>query len=518
MIDKRAGPAEESRALTLWSSALEAMESMGCAGQVIATAYEVRQIKISAEKAVLAEIDVAHEVESRYPLPMLLPQFETERIFLERLQELGGDVEWGVELVSFEEVDDVVVSHVLSKDGAVETVRTRWLAGADGAHSTVRHVAGIDFLGEAVEETFALADVEIDQELDEETIHVDWSRKGVLAMFPVQPGLWRIVANRRDDDRGGEPPTLEEVNAIFADHGHKTWKSSNPEWLAAFRVSERQATEFRRGRVMLLGDAAHVHSPAGGQGMNTGIQDAFNLGWKLGVLKAGRGDENALLESYGTERSAVAEEVLRAAALQAKMSLVKNPLAQMARNTGFRIMAQTEGFKADFADELSGLGTVYAESPVIGNDEAWHEDWRSKGFGPGMRVRSADVHCPRREAKISLLDEMAGDGHAILLFSGRKARTEDREAVEAFEVRFREIAGDAEKFVRVWRGSRLPKGAKESEWMLDDSSEAHLRYGVELPAAYVVRPDGFVAFRCSPLDAEMMASYADLVIGKTKRV
>ncbi len=511
VIDQLPKPSKFSKALALWSSALEALEAMGCSGAVIAAGMEVRQIRISAEGAHLAEVDVAHEVESRYPLPLLLPQSETERILTERLRELGIEVERGSELLSFEEESGGVVSQVLGGDGGVETIRSRWLAGCDGAHSTVRHGAGIDFLGEAMEETFVLADVEIDPAPDEIAVHLDWSGKGVLVLFPVRPGLWRVVANRRDKKRGAEEPTLEELNEHFANHGREDWTASNPEWLSVFRVSERKAETFWKGRVMLLGDAAHVHSPAGGQGMNTGIQDAFNLGWKLGLLAAGRGDEEALLESYDAERSQVAERVLEAAAMRTKVSLLKNPVARLARDTGLRIMAQTEKFKTDFAEDLSGLGIVYAESPVIDNDTAWHEDWRSQGFGPGMRVRSVDVYCPRRKATMSLLDEMAGGGHAVVLFSGRKPRRADVEELAAFEARVRELGGEAEKFVRVWRGSTAPVGA---DWLLDADAEAHLRYGVELTAAYVVRPDGYVAFRCSPLDAELMAGYAELVLGR----
>ncbi len=508
VIDKLPKPSTHSKALALWSSALEALEAMGCSGAVIAAGIEVRQIRISAESAHLADVDVAREVESRYSLPILLPQSETERILTERLQELGGKVERGSELLSFEEEGNGVVCQVLSGDGSVETVRSRWLAGCDGAHSSVRRGAAIDFLGEALEDTFALADVVIDPSPDEDAVHLDWSEKGVLALFPVRPGLWRVVANRRNNEWGAESPTLEEINEHFANHGYDDWRASDPEWLSVFHVSERQAETFRKGRVMLLGDAAHVHSPAGGQGMNTGIQDAFNLGWKLGLLAAGRGDEDALLESYDAERSQVAEMVLKAAAMRTKVSLLKNPVARLARNTGLRIMAQTEKFQADFAEELSGLAISYEESPVIDNDIAWHEDWRSQGFGPGTRVRSVDVYCPRRKAMISLLDEMAGGGHAVVLFSGRKPKRADVEELAGFESRVRELAGEAEKFVRVWRGSTAPEGA---DWLLDRDAEAHLRYGVEQMAAYVVRPDGFVAFRCSPLDAELMAGYAELV-------
>ncbi len=514
VIEMRSEPSPHSRALALWSAALEALESMGCAGGIIAAGNEVREIRITAEASPLATMDVAHGVESRYPLPMLLPQSETERILTERLSELGVEIERGVQLVSFAEADGGVTSVLRDSEGETSKAGSRWIAGCDGMHSTVRRGAGIDFLGAVAEESFALGDVEIDQDLEIDVVRIDWSRDGALALFPVVPGTWRIVANRRGDQWGNGVPTVEELEAHLKAHGRGDWTLSNPTWLSAFRVSERRASAFRKGPVMLLGDAAHVHSPAGGQGMNTGIQDAFNLGWKLGLLAAGRGDEEELLTSYDVERSAVAAMVLEAAAKRTKMSLVRNPVLRAARNTAVRVKAKTEQFQDQFASELSGLKITYAESPVIDTDSAWHEDWRSHGFPAGSRVRGVDVYCPRRRATIALLDEMAGGGHAVLLFSGRKPDKEDAEALRWFEARVRDLGGDSEKFVRVWRGSRAPDG---EEWLLDGKAEAHLRYGVELPAAYVVRPDGFVAFRCSPLNAELMAGYAEVVLGRDGR-
>ncbi len=510
VVEMRAEPSPHSRALALWSSALEALETMGCAAGILEAGSEVREIQISSEASVLAAMDVSHGVESRYPLPMLLPQSETERILTERLGELGVEVERGVQLASYAVMEDGVESVLRDSEGDALTVRSRWLAGCDGMHSTVRRGAGIDFIGETTEERFALGDVEIDQDLEIDVVQIDWSGAGALALFPVMPGTWRIVANRRGDEWGSGPATLEELEAHLAAHGRGDWKLSNPTWLSSFRVSERRAATFRKGPVMLLGDAAHVHSPAGGQGMNLGIQDAFNLGWKLGLLAAGRGDEEALLTSYDTERSMVAEMAIESAAERTKMSLVKNPILRATRNASVRVMANTEQFQEKFAAELSGLRVTYAESPVIDNDSAWAEDWRSDGFGPGERVRGVDVYCPRRKATIALLDEMAAGGHAIMLFSGRKPDAADVDALRWFEERVRALGGEGEKFVRVWRGSHAPEGA---EWFLDAKAEAHLRYGVELPAAYVVRPDGFVAFRCSPLDAELMAGYAEVVLG-----
>ncbi len=510
VIDMRTERNPHAEAPGLWAATLEALETMGCAAGLLEAGNEVRAIQISAEGTLLAEMDVSHGVESRYPLPLLLPQVETEQILIDRLLELGVEVERGVQLASFA-VDALGVRCELrDSEGDPLTLRTRWLAGCDGVHSAVRHGAGIDFIGEVNEERFAIGDVEIDQDLEIDVVQLDWAGEGTLALYPVVPGIWRVVADRRGDTWEHGPATIEELEAHLAAHGRGDWKLSNPIWLSSFRVSERRAATFRKGPVLLLGDAAHVHSPVGGQGMNAGIQDAFNLGWKLGLIATGRGDEEALLTSYDVERSGVASTVLAAAVERKKLTSVKNPLLRAARNARVRVLATTEKFKEQFASEMSGLRVVYEQSPIIDDDSAWHEDWRSQGFEPGTRVRGVDVFCPRRDAEMALLDEMAGGGHAVILFSGRKPDAEDAEALREFEERVRALGGDSEKFVRVWRGSRPPDGA---EWLLDLKSEAHLRYGVELPAAYVVRPDGFVAFRCSPLDAELMAGYAEVVLG-----
>ncbi len=511
IIDMRPERTPHAKAPGLWAATLEALETMGCGAGILAAGNEVRAIQISAEGSLLAEMDVSHAVESRYPLPLLMPQSETERILVERLSELGVEVERKMQLASFDVEGDGVRSELRDSEGDPLTIHSRWLAGCDGMHSAVRHGAGIDFVGEVREERFAVGDVEIDQDLEIDVMQIDWAGEGALALYPVVPGIWRIVAGRSGDTWENGAATIEELEAHLAAHGRSDWKLSNPTWLSSFRVSERRAATFRKGPVILLGDAAHVHSPAGGQGINAGIQDSVNLGWKLGLLAAGRGDEEALLTSYHVERSEVADAVLKAAAERMKMSRVRNPLLRAARNARVRVLATTEKFKEEFASELSGLRMAYAQSPIIDADTSWNEDWRSDGFPPGKRVRGVDVYCSRREATIALLDEMAGGGgHAVVLFSGRKPDADDAEALRWFEERVRALGGDAEKFVRIWRGSRPPAGA---EWLLDARSEAHLRYGVELPAAYVVRPDGFVAFRCSPLDAELMAGYAEVVLG-----
>ncbi len=512
VIDRLAVPSGKSKALAIWSSALEVLAGMGCVDRFLDAGIHVEAVRIRADGQELAVVEADHGIASPYPNPILLPQSGTESILLARLTDLGGSVERAVELVRFEASENGVASTLKHAGGSEESIQSRWLAGCDGAHSTVRHELDVEFQGYAMEETFALCDAKIsDADLNPNDAILDWSANGILAVFPVTPGLWRIVANRRGAEWPEGDPTIAEMHAHLAGHGYDDWKLSDPHWLAAFRIHERKVESYRHGRVLLAGDAAHIHSPAGGQGMNTGIQDAYNLGWKLGLLAAGRGDEEALLESYTAERSPVAEAVLKDAAHRTRISLLKNPLARFVRDTAVRVAGVTEGFQDTFANSLSGLGITYGLSPILDSDGSWHEDWRSRGFAPGSRVRDVTLRSVADDLTVSLFALLAGGPHSLLLFSGPRAKKEDVERLGAYEDLAASLGGAAVRCIRIWEDDAPPD---EGGWLLDTRGEAHLAFGLEWCGAYMVRPDGYVAFRCAPLDPDLLTGYAALTFAR----
>ena len=240
-----------------------------------------------------------------------------------------------------------------------------WLVGCDGAHSAVRHGLGFAFEGSTLESHWALADGYLTGLDPKDRLHIFWHRDGILAFFPITGDRWRVIGdlgpatgNEKHPD-----PTLAEINALMAHRGSPSIVMKDPFWLAAFRINERKVKDYAKGRVFLAGDAAHIHSPAGGQGMNTGMQDAFNLAWKLALVIEGAA-KPSLLDSYSPERSAVGEQVLKNAGRLTEAATLRNPMAQGLRNTIVKFAAGFPAIQHKIANQLGEMDIGYPASPL----------------------------------------------------------------------------------------------------------------------------------------------------------
>ena len=247
---------------------------------------------------------------------------------------LGVAIERNVELVGLAHDASGVTASLRHADGTIESIRTKYLAGCDGARSAVRQALEIVFEGYTEPQTFLLADVKIaGGDLDHRSIYLWWHNGGTVAMFPFGQEVWRIFSMRGEDSpKGDEPATLEEMQRCVDRYGPRGLNIHDPSWLSIFRINERLAARYRVGRCFLAGDAAHIHSPAGGQGMNTGIQDAVNLGWKLAYALNGAGNAEVLLDSYEAERRPIARAVIAAAAQKQHLSFGASKLTSKVRN------------------------------------------------------------------------------------------------------------------------------------------------------------------------------------------
>jgi 2-polyprenyl-6-methoxyphenol hydroxylase-like FAD-dependent oxidoreductase len=306
-------------------------------------------------------------VQSPYPYGLMLPQSETERLLEERLGNLGVLVERRVELTSLQRSSDGFDAVLRHAEGREEHVSTDWLVGCDGAHSAVRHGLGAPFAGETLKSDWMLADVHMTgyPHPDSEA-SVSWHHDGVFVIFPISPGRYRILADLPATGTEQPPtPTLEQVQAIIDRRGAGGLKAFDPIWLAGFRINGRKVASYRWGRAFLAGDAAHVHSPAGGQGTNTGMQDAFNLAWKLALVVLKTCDEH-LLDSYSPERSAVGDEVFKSAARLTAVGITKKPVAQAVRNVAGHVMLGLRPVQRAFADNMSEVTIGYPKSPLNG--------------------------------------------------------------------------------------------------------------------------------------------------------
>jgi 2-polyprenyl-6-methoxyphenol hydroxylase-like FAD-dependent oxidoreductase len=362
ILDKAAARTDKSKALVLWSRSLELFDDAGYVDRFLRAGFPAHGAQISTGKEIVARVNL-DSVDSRFPYALMIPQSETERVLEERLASLGVTVERSVELTGFDDTGASVEATLKTADGASETLSTDWLVGCDGAHSTVRH--GLDFVfeGSTHESRWALADGHIAGLEPNDRLHIFWHRDGILAFFPIVGDRWRVVADlghAKDNERDADP-TLAEINALLAHRGSPNFVMSDPVWLAAFRINERKVKDYRKGRVFLAGDAAHIHSPAGGQGMNTGMQDAFNLAWKLALVIKGSA-KVSLLDSYSPERTAVGDRVLRNAGRLTEAATLRNPLLQGIRNTVAKFATGFPVVQHKMANQLAEMDIGYPES------------------------------------------------------------------------------------------------------------------------------------------------------------
>jgi 2-polyprenyl-6-methoxyphenol hydroxylase-like FAD-dependent oxidoreductase len=333
IIDRGLDRVRESRALAIQPRTLEVLAGLGVTGELIAGGNRAVQLRLHVGGRVLAVpmFDLGLD-DTAYPFLLFLSQAETERVLGEHLAAAGVAVERGVELAGMSDAGNAVTATLRHRDGREEVASARYVVGCDGGHSTVRRLAGIGFEGGSYPQTFVLADTEADG-VEAGAAHAFVAATGVLLLFPlVKPAAWRLLAMRPPADRTplDAPLVLSEVQAVASSYTGGTVRLHDPVWLTNFRLHHRAATHYRKSRVFVAGDAAHVHSPAGAQGMNTGIQDAVNLGWKLAHILRGVSDP-ALLDTYEAERAPIGKMVLRFTDRAFTIATSTTPIARLAR-------------------------------------------------------------------------------------------------------------------------------------------------------------------------------------------
>ena len=317
IVDKNIQRTDKSKAIVVWARTLELLDRMGpgVTDRFIQAGLKAEHTNIFANGEQIAHVDLSG-VDSAYKFVLLIQQSETERLLEEQLAGFGVKVERRTELKTFEQTAEGVTCGLANADGSEEKVEASWLIGCDGAHSIVRHGLGMNFEGSTMLNDWVLADVHISGLEGAPAGNIYWHVDGVLAIFPLGGTRYRVIADVGESASSGigehRAPTLEEVQRILDVRGPDGWVASDPVWMSGFTINERKVANYRAGRVFLAGDAAHVHSPAGGQGMNTGMHDAFNLAWKLAQVSRGLCAPEPLLTSYNAERSAVAKLVLEA--------------------------------------------------------------------------------------------------------------------------------------------------------------------------------------------------------------
>src|SRR6266545_7443530 len=282
LLERRTDTSNLTRAFAVHARTLEELDARGVADELIDTGRRVSSVRAFGKAGVKLS-----RLPTRFPYVLLTPQYETERVLERRARELGAEIVYGADLTGLRQNGDGVTADVRSADGSPDTWRASYLVGADGVRSTVRHALGLSFPGHSAVKSMMLADVRL-AENPKDVLTANGAGAGFAFIAPFGDGWYRVIAWHRGNELPDDAPVdLEEIRAVTRAALGTDYGMHDARWLSRFHSDERQAPHYRVGRVFLAGDAAHVHSPAGGQGMNTGLQDAANLGWKLAAVLRG---------------------------------------------------------------------------------------------------------------------------------------------------------------------------------------------------------------------------------------
>ncbi len=371
IVEKRPEPPTTSRAIGVQARTLELLDRRGLASELVRVGNRVLGGTPHGGGKPLLHLDFTR-IDSPFPFILMVSQAETERVLREAIGKLGVVIERGVELVGIAQdahsADPNPVKAVLRHpDGRMERAEAPWLISAEGAHSSVRATLDLPFEGRTFESNYALGDLYADGDLPEADMQIFTSDRGFLAVFPLGGRHFRLIVAQPDGDpKRGTPPTIEELQAVYDDRAEVPARFRDLAWSSWFWINSRMVARLRVGRFLLGGDSAHIHSPAGAQGMNTGIQDMINLGWKLAWVIRGHAPES-LLDTYEQDRLPVMRNVLSNTERLTGMIGSEDPVVRGLFNhlgpwIGGTGLVQNEG-----PTRMSQIAVGYRQSPLSAN-------------------------------------------------------------------------------------------------------------------------------------------------------
>jgi 2-polyprenyl-6-methoxyphenol hydroxylase-like FAD-dependent oxidoreductase len=381
LIEAQSSQSQHSKALAIFPRTLEIFDMAGVVAPFLENANRVTSATVMTHDRKLAHMRFEPE-DSPYAFVAMVPQNVTERLLVQELNQKGGGVEYNTKFVSAEQQADAV-SVTLDQNGVLCKATAAFVVGCDGAHSQVRHALNLPLEGGEYDTPFMLADIEADTSLPADELQLCPSEFGPVAIFPMSADRRRVVAVV--DRMQGDAPSLDLVRNILAQRAPRGIDARSLHWSSYFHIHHRHTSELRIGRMFLAGDAAHIHSPFGGQGMNTGLHDVWNLVWKLCLFLRGHGNQQ-LLDSYNMERIPIIKSVIETTDFLTRAMSTPNRFAQILRDAVIPMISRLALFQHAFVRRLSELGIAYHGSPIVeGPGERYLDDSMRGGTGIASR-------------------------------------------------------------------------------------------------------------------------------------
>ena len=489
IIERNEGPTTQSRALVIQPRSLEIFEQMGLADQAVKQGriFQTINYVVNGKLAQRVPLGTFGEGLTQFPFLLILEQSKTEPLLGNFLEQRDHSIEWGTELVSFTQSDSGISATLKHIDNGDERIETDWLIGADGASSLVRKLLGIPFGGETYKESLFVLDCKINWPFQDDEAAIALSRHAFGLFFPMTDGRCRVSGVVSEEYADKDTISFEEVNRDFAKNLKMDVTLSDPQWISLYHAHHRYVAQFRKGKCFLAGDAAHVHSPAGAQGMNTGLQDAYNLAWKLAWVIRGRAEEK-LLDTYHEERLPIARKLVRTTDRLFGITVSQNPLIVFWRvhvMPHLVALIPKEKHLLRFAFRLiSQIGIHYRDRSLSRRT--------SLGSFPGKAPRPGDrlpfLLFQDENKLVNIQAEVKTPAFHLLLFPGNQN--------EEGANRIRSIFEEQDYGTHV-----------ETITLTSGTEELYKDLGMENGGYYLVRPDMYVSYRSNRFSADHLETH-----------
>jgi 2-polyprenyl-6-methoxyphenol hydroxylase-like FAD-dependent oxidoreductase len=487
IIDKKSHLSEQSKALGLHIRTLDVLEDCGLLDKIKQQGQKVDGALIKSNDKILVDANFSSLTCTDRHYLIDLPQNQTEEILYQSLLEKGGTVDWETELTHISQAPEEITA-TLKTGNFIQLYNANWLIACDGAHSTVRHLLNMEFKGAPYKQMWWLADVHIDWQVNEHRFAAYIDKNGPLACFPMGGKRWRIVMTATNESL--EAPTLNDIAQVFKQRVSDNAVLYNPIWLSAFSIHHRQIQHYREDRVFFSGDAAHIHSPMGGQGLNTGLQDVYNLVWKLAMVIKKQARPK-LLDTYHEERFPIGQDVLKKTDMMTRMILLKNPLAIRLRNLFIRFMASIPFIKNQLIKDIAELSISYNKSSIV------HISGHNHSLKAGSYIPNFELIDAVSQKKQNSKTLTKGTLHHLFIFAGQKANKIPY-AIQLAQALTQKYAHTIK--VHLVLIEKTTSIDPRISLLLDPNKEVHRQYKLKKTSLLLVRPDKYIGMVQTPIN------------------
>jgi 2-polyprenyl-6-methoxyphenol hydroxylase-like FAD-dependent oxidoreductase len=493
IIEAQEGPSKTSRAIGVQARTLEELELRGLASEFVRLGNPAKGGTIYGDGRQLLRLDFTR-IESRYNFLLLLSEADTERIMREALAREGTRVEFGVKMVAFAQNAEGITATLEHTGGRLEEISAAYLIDAEGAHSLIRTSLNLEFKGKTLDEHYALGDLHVDGDLPVSDLHIFSSEYGFMGLFPLGGSHFRLIASNPPGDPSEQAgPTLDQLQAIYDQRAHIPARLRQLGWSSWFHINSRMVDRLKIGRVFLGGDAAHIHSPAAAQGMNTGIQDMLNLVWKLALVLKGQANEE-LLDTYQQDRFPVMRSIVARTEEMTELIEAKNPLVRGLFNHLTPWIGGLNFVEENATARISQLALNYRES-ALSADQAAGGSLRAGDRVPELHVR----------AVVNLQN------------TGRRVRPEYEEGrlfsllnptrFTLLVANLKEASSLSAQLANVLEPWRQLIAVVQVEASSIEPKKKFREYFGTIPSLILVRPDAYIAFRGNEHSVTKLAEY-----------